>query len=272
MKFFGPVTKAAFVSRPNRFTLLCELEGKVVKAYLPNPGRLQELARLASNRTRSAVLFVIHWPEAEVFMPDFHTDLEFARTLLAVRDRVAFIPATVKWRDDLSINPSETKVVDILWEAVDEEAHDQGSYLVIFRLPEKKRIRVGELGEFSLAGGYYIYVGSAKRGLSARINRHRRLRKNRFWHIDYLSAQAQFHAALPIRSSDDLECDIAAALHAISEGSVPGFGSSDCACPSHLFWSREDPLHSPRFHLFLQYCRMERLVDRYGGSTHSSHI
>jgi sugar fermentation stimulation protein A len=43
MKFFGPVKKSVFVSRPNRFTLLCELEGKVVKAFLPNPGRLQEL-------------------------------------------------------------------------------------------------------------------------------------------------------------------------------------------------------------------------------------
>ena len=37
---------------------------------------LEELARLSSNHTRSAVLFVIHWPRAEVFMPDFHTDLE----------------------------------------------------------------------------------------------------------------------------------------------------------------------------------------------------
>jgi sugar fermentation stimulation protein A len=379
MKFFSPLIKAAFVSRPNRFTLVCELKGKKVKAFLPNPGRLQELlfhgvpvflekssvpertlaytavavereghrvvlhthrtndvarylietkaipslrefdlvrsevtkgnsrfdfllrkedqelilevksctlfsrraamfpdavtargkkhleelARLSSNRTRSAVLFVIHWPKAEVFMPDFHTDLEFARTLLAVRDRVTFIPAAVRWRDDLSIRPSETKMVDILWEAVEKEAHDRGSYLVIFRLPKKKIIRVGSLGDLPLRGGYYTYVGSARRGLSARIERHRRLRKKSFWHIDDLSAQADFHAALPVRSADDLECEMASALEDFSEGSVPGFGSSDCACPSHLFWTREDPLHSPRFHGFLQYYRMERLVDKY---------
>ena len=224
---------------------------------------LEELARVSSDRTRSAVMFVIHWPKAEVFMPDFHTDFEFASTLLAVKNRVEFIPAAVTWGDDLSVRPSETKVVEVLWEAIEKEARDRGSYLVLFRLPRKRRIRVGELGEISLAGGYYVYVGSAKRGLSARIERHRRFRKTAFWHIDYLSAQADFHAALPVRSSDDLECDMAAALKNLSESSVPGFGCSDCDCPSHLFWSREDPLHSPRFHAFLQHYRMERLVDKY---------
>ena len=379
MKFFGPTMKAAFVSRPNRFTLVCELKGEKVKAFLPNPGRLQELlfpgvpvflekssvpgrtlsytavavereghrvvlhthrtndvarylietkaipslrefdwvrsevtmgnsrfdfllkkgdqqlvlevksctlfshraamfpdavtargkkhleelARLSSDRTRSAVLFVIHWPKAKVFMPDFHTDLEFSRTLLAVRDRVTFIPAAVRWRNDLSIHPSDTKVVDVLWEAVEKEAQDQGSYLVIFRLPKKKIVRVGSLGDLPLRGGYYTYVGSARQNLSSRIERHRRLRKKIFWHIDHLSAEADFHAALPVRSSDDLECEMASALQDFSDGAIPGFGSSDCDCLSHLFWTRKDPLYSPRFHAFLQHYRMERLVDKY---------
>lgn len=379
MKFFGPTRKASFVSRPNRFTLVCRLEGKKVKAFLPNPGRLQELllpgvavflekssvpgrtlgytavaverdghrvvlhthktndvarnliqakalpflrefelvrsevtmgnsrfdfllrkgsrelilevksctlfspraamfpdavtargkkhleelARLSSNHTHSAVLFVIHWPKAEVFMPDFHTDLEFARTLLAVRDRVTVIPAAVRWREDLSVLAEETRVVDVLWEAVEKEAHDRGAYLVLFRLPKQKTIRVGSLGDLALAAGYYTYVGSARRGLSARVERHRRLIKKAFWHIDDLGAQADFHAALPVRSSDDLECDMASAMSDLSDGSVPGFGCSDCACPSHLFWTREDPLHSLRFHAFLQHYRMERLVDKY---------
>jgi sugar fermentation stimulation protein A len=386
MKFFGPTEKSLFLSRPNRFTVVCESAGRKVKAFLPNPGRLlelllpgatiyleknsipdrtlaytavavereghrvvlhthrtndvarhliesgavpalkgfevvrpevtrgnsrfdfllkrgsdemllevksctlfsqraamfpdavtargrkhmEELARLSSNHTRSAVLFVIHWPKAEVFMPDFHTDLEFARAFLAARKKVAFMPAAVKWRNDLSIHPSETKMVDILWEAAEKEARDGGSYLVIFRLPKSRRIRVGELGDIRFREGHYIYVGSARRGLSARIERHRRLRKKFFWHVDYLRAFAESRASLPVRSSEDLECEIAGALEGFSEGSVPGFGSSDCACRSHLFWSREDPLLSPQFHSLLQYFRMERLVDRYGGSTHSS--
>ena len=43
MKLFGPTEKAIFLRRPNRFVLICNLNGKVIKAFLPNPGRLWEL-------------------------------------------------------------------------------------------------------------------------------------------------------------------------------------------------------------------------------------
>jgi Uri superfamily endonuclease len=59
------------------------------------------------------------------------------------------------------------------------------------------------------------------------VERHRRVRKKLHWHIDSLSAVAGFHAALPVRSEDDLECDLASAMRNISEWSVPGFGCSD---------------------------------------------
>ncbi|MCU0582896.1 MAG: hypothetical protein MUE57_03505, partial [Syntrophales bacterium] len=38
-----PIIKARFVGRPNRFLVLCDLDGTSVEAYLPNPGRLREL-------------------------------------------------------------------------------------------------------------------------------------------------------------------------------------------------------------------------------------
>jgi sugar fermentation stimulation protein A len=43
LRFFRPTQKALFLSRPNRFTITCNLNGKVVQAFLPNPGRLLEL-------------------------------------------------------------------------------------------------------------------------------------------------------------------------------------------------------------------------------------
>jgi sugar fermentation stimulation protein A len=379
LKFFGQTEKASFFSRPNRFTMICELEGRKVKAFLPNPGRLmelllpgatvyleknsvpdrtlpytavaaeregyrvvlhthrtndvarflletgvvpalrefevvhpevtrgnsrfdfllkkggeelvlevksctlfsqraamfpdavtargkkhlEELARLSSSHTRAAVLFVIHWPKAEVFMPDFHTDLEFARAFLAARDRVMVLPVAVNWAQDLSITPAETRAVDVLWEAVEKEARDRGSYLVIFRLPRKRVVPVGELGDIHFRQGYYIYVGSARRGLSARIERHRRLRKKFFWHIDFLRAVSEFLVALPVRSEDDLECALAGAIGGIADWSQPGFGSSDCHCASHLFGFENHPLNIASFHSLLQYFRMERFIDKY---------
>ena len=41
---FGPVLRAEFVERPNRFLVRCQLEGQgVVEAFMPNPGRMWEL-------------------------------------------------------------------------------------------------------------------------------------------------------------------------------------------------------------------------------------
>ena len=37
--------------------------------------------------------------------------------------------------------------------------------------------------------GLYLYVGSAKKGLEQRLARHMKKRKNRFWHIDYITSR-----------------------------------------------------------------------------------
>jgi sugar fermentation stimulation protein A len=43
MKLPGPLVSASFLSRPNRFLALVELEGQTLEAHLPDPGRLLEL-------------------------------------------------------------------------------------------------------------------------------------------------------------------------------------------------------------------------------------
>ena len=211
MTFFKDIKKAAFLSRPNRFTVLCNLDGKAINAFLPNPGRLwelllpgvilfleksnnkerklpytavavlkddipvmlhthktndvvhfllakglipgfedvkvvkkeitkgrsrfdfllykggkeiylevkscslfngkvamfpdaitsrgkrhlEELAEIANGAVGGAVLFLVNSPNAEIFMPEFHTDLEFAKTLCKVRDKIDIIPISI---------------------------------------------------------------------------------------------------------------------------------------------------------------------------------
>jgi len=85
------------------------------------------------------------------------------------------------------------------------------------------------------------------------------MRKNLFWHIDYLRQYADHSASLPVRASTDLECEIAAALAKISQWNIPGFGSMDCRCNSHLFGMRDDPALSPQFIKLLLDFRMNRL-------------
>ena len=219
---------------------------------------IEELADLSRRGAAGAVLFLIFWPHAEFFMPEYHTDLEFARALLTAREKISIIPLAVELRDDLSLT-SKVRFLEVPWNIVKKEAEDRGSYILVLRLREKARIEVGKLGEIGFRKGYYLYIGSARKDLSKRIERHRRMRKKYFWHVDFLRGVAEFRHALPIRTHDILECEMARAVKKISDWEVPRFGSSDCSCPSHLYGMTQDPLHSATFISLLQYFRMDRL-------------
>ena len=39
----GPLIKGIFIERPNRFISLVEVNGKIVRSHLPDPGRLKEI-------------------------------------------------------------------------------------------------------------------------------------------------------------------------------------------------------------------------------------
>ena len=375
MKFFGSLETASFEARPNRFLVICRLDGRKVKAFLPNPGRLgellfpgvemyleassnpyratpytavavkslkgpvmlhthmtnrvarrliekgrvpgledtrikraevtrghsrfdfllegdggdlylevksctlfsrrmamfpdavtargrrhvEELTKLAESGVACAVLFLIQSAGIDCFLPDFHTDLEFARALHRARNAVRLIPLSVGWRDDLTLNP-RSKLLPIPWEIYEREGEDRGCYFLLLRLERKRVLEVGRLGTVAFAPGYYVYVGSARANLSKRIERHRRLRKKMHWHVDYLRDAAEFVGALPVLTAEDLECDLARAMREIADGSVHRFGSSDCDCPSHLFHFRENPFETRPFQERLLDVRMDRLI------------
>jgi sugar fermentation stimulation protein A len=218
---------------------------------------LRELEAIAQEGRRASVIFLVHWPHADFFMPEHHTDLEFTRTLLSVRDSVMVRALSVEWLEGLTLG--RTRDLVIPWNLVEQEAHDGGSYILILRMKRDRNLSVGSLGKVRFKKGYYLYIGSAKKNLSQRIERHRRLIKKCHWHIDYLRAAADFHVAVPVRASENLECEIAAAMGRISDWDFPGFGSSDCMCQTHLFGMNGDPVHSRAFINVLQYLRIDRL-------------
>lgn len=114
-----------------------------------------------------------------------------------------------------------------------------GVYVMELYLREKTRIDVGALGRREFPAGRYAYVGRALRGLEARLARHLRKRKPRpRWHVDHLRARAGLLRISVLPAADaSLECGTALRLLAMGGRIVvPGFGSSDCACPSHLLF------------------------------------
>jgi sugar fermentation stimulation protein A len=217
---------------------------------------LLELADMSRRGIGSAVLFLVHCPGVQWFMPDYHTDIDFSRALLDVRQEVQLVPAAISWNEDLTVDHRTTKILTIPWDYLRREVKDRGSYLLIVEVSRKTRLQAGKLAPGNFREGCYVYVGSAMGDLSARLARHQRKTKKLRWHIDYLTAEADRIIALPIRSSQRLECRIAQALSSTLESGPGGFGSSDCRCATHLFFSPANPLHSADFHRVLQRFRM----------------
>ncbi len=112
-------------------------------------------------------------------------------------------------------------------------------YALWCQLPRTRRIKVGSLGPQRFEAGLYCYVGSAlgPGGVRARLNHHLRRAAKPHWHIDYLRRYAKVETVWSAYSPENLEHHWAAAMTKLGGlCPVPRFGSSDCACPSHLFY------------------------------------
>jgi sugar fermentation stimulation protein A len=121
------------------------------------------------------------------------------------------------------------------------ETVDTGCYVAVFHLARPRQLQIGRLGRFRFPAGFYLYVGSARRGLTRRLERHARRSKPLHWHIDYLSARARMAGALVVPDANRAECALAAELAAAFEPAAPRFGASDCRCPTHLFFTPRLP-------------------------------
>jgi len=123
--------------------------------------------------------------------------------------------------------------------------NEGGAYVLLLQLKDKRTLVIGALGEYHFQSGFYAYVGSALGpGGFKRILRHIGVSKGdnkvRKWHIDYLSSVSTIIEAHKVFTHERLECAIATLmLNDLGRSSMRGFGSSDCKCRSHLFYSEK---------------------------------
>ena len=125
------------------------------------------------------------------------------------------------------------------------------SYQLAIEVKRPVQVRIGRLGRFLFPAGRYVYTGSAKRNLEARIARHLRKKKALRWHIDWMLAAQGVEVASVARFSEG-ECVLNQKLAGAIL--VPGFGASDCrkGCGSHLRYlgaasNLSRPGHNPGF-------------------------
>jgi Uri superfamily endonuclease len=112
----------------------------------------------------------------------------------------------------------------------------KGSYVLLIELPEERTITAGSLKDIRFQSGCYAYVGSALSGLRSRLSRHLKQDKKLHWHIDYLLLWASISDIIICETEERIECTIAEILRR-RFNSILGFGSSDCKCASHLFFT-----------------------------------
>ncbi|MDQ0155116.1 GIY-YIG nuclease family protein [Robertmurraya andreesenii] len=110
-------------------------------------------------------------------------------------------------------------------------------YAIYLEVPNAATVKVGKLGVYFFQKGMYIYVGSAKRNILARIDRHKRVDKRLKWHFDYLRPYGTITRIITYEGTIG-ECVLAEKIRKEVGGSLPvkRFGSSDCRCPSHLIY------------------------------------
>jgi Uri superfamily endonuclease len=116
-----------------------------------------------------------------------------------------------------------------------------GSYVIVGELLNEVSIISGTFSGQILAGGFYLYAGSAfgPGGLKARIGRHLKSETKKFWHFDHLKDFLKIREIwYSLSGEKNFECYFIRKLQAQGSASFPilKFGSSDCrsACPAHL--------------------------------------
>jgi len=125
-----------------------------------------------------------------------------------------------------------------------------GGYILVMKVLHHCSIQVGRLGLMKVRPGKYLYGGSARRGLEARINRHFRRAKTRYWHIDYLTLHSEIAVLEAWCYAGEYEVEHMLAGHASLEAGeiLKGFGAGDCTekCYSHL-WKQNGTIEARDF-------------------------
>ena len=223
---------------------------------------IEELAAMHDEGIRTGLLILAHWNRAEWFLPDYHTDPAFAEAFRRCAPRLDWKAFSLSW-DKTFTYPEPGKLLMYPETLLAEENQDAGDYFVVLELAENRDIAVGSLGRVHFPKGFYVYVGSAKKNLMKRLERHKRKRKGMHWHIDYFRNEAKVLAALPVRTQDDLEHLMARELIKAADWSISHFGATDCPEDgSHLFGFIKNPLHEKGFMDIVERFRMNRLDAR----------
>lgn len=214
----------------------------------PTPRTLSHLShmgRLSTQGYETLMLFMLPTGGARLFRSNVHTDPDFSNSLAKER-HVSLRAVSMTLTDPVTFDMDTLR--ELPADLHVRAGEDRGSYMLVLYNGGPLSVEVGSLESIDFKKGYYVYVGSGLNSLKARLNRHRRSRKKRFWHIDYVTPEYfKLIKSYPIHRTDRIEGHMADRVRSIANASVRGFGCSDSSALSHLFYFQTPPFRNSRF-------------------------
>lgn len=125
----------------------------------------------------------------------------------------------------------------------------RGVYSLLIELGDERSIKISPNLGWQLPKGYYIYTGSAfgrgSTSLEKRLERHLKVDKKIFWHIDrLLNGSGKVVKAVYAQAATKMECKVNQRISSLPQAKpIKGFGSSDCrcGCAAHLLYLNTHP-------------------------------
>lgn len=215
---------------------------------------LEDLEALAAGEYDTYTLYLVTHSGARSFIPNGHTDPDYCSVFNRSK-KVRFLAFSALLSDPVTLDMDSLREIPIDFEKSRIACQDKGSYLLVLYNEKPFTRTIGSLGEREFRAGYYVYCGSALRGLESRIRRHLKKRKKQHWHLDAVTpGDMKTEKVFRIRRDDRIEESLARGLAAICDGSVPGFGATDSGEDSHLFYFTDRPYRRREFlDLLLNY-------------------
>ena len=210
---------------------------------------------LLASTNKGKLFFLILHSSITAFVPNFHTNYNFYKTIKKYSGEVEILPYSVEYDSNLNIVKLH-KVPLIL-----PEVKPSGVYYIVLWNDKDRIIKCGSPGEVEFIKGYYVYCGSGRNNLFKRIEHHRKKTKKKHWHMDYITAEMKIAADIPVITDEYTECDLAEILLQNSGEPVTNFGSTDCRCGSHLHYFRDNPLEKSWFWDIVLKLRYERFIE-----------
>lgn len=228
-----------------------------------------ELSQLASEKVQTAILFLIQSAEVDAFLPDYHTDIIFARTLYEKRKLLRIIPFCVAWSDDLKpILPG--REITIPWKIFEKEGKDSGYLLTIARF-DSEQTPPPEISEKKppalMAKGFYMTLSGPLDNLGQEEKKLKLVRKkNPPLNLFLRQASTRF-TVIPIRTEDRITELLSQTIQSLADHQT--ILADEPGNQQRISYCSQDPLTNPKFVDALLNIRMLRPLQKKTTEQHS---